>query len=96
MTYYYLAQLAKPNELGIPDQQLSSGSVALFLNGIYFIAGFMAVLMIIIGSIRYITSSGDSNKATKARNTIVYSAIGIAMVALAFSITSFVLGEASK
>ena len=96
MIYYYLAQLAKPNELGIPDQQLSSGSVALFLNGIYFIAGFMAVLMIIIGSIRYITSSGDSNKAMKARNTIVYSAIGIAMVALAFSITNFVLGEASK
>ena len=96
MTYYYLAQLAKPNELGIPDQQLSSGSVTLFLNGIYFIAGFMAVLMIIIGSIRYITSSGDSSKATKARNTIVYSAIGIAMVALAFSITYFVLGEASK
>lgn len=96
MTYYYLAQLAKPNELGIPDQQLSSGSVALFLNGIYFIAGFIAVLMIIIGSIRYITSSGDSSKAMKARNTIVYSAIGIAMVALAFSITYFVLGEASK
>ena len=96
MIYYYLAQLAKPSELGIPDQQLSSSSVALFLNGIYFIAGFMAVLMIIIGSISYVTSSGDSNKATKARSTIIYSAIGIAVVALAFSITYFVLGEASK
>ena len=95
MIYYYLAQLAKPNELGIPDQQLSSGSVALFLNGIYFIAGFMAVLMIIIGSISYITSSGDANKATKARNTIIYSAIGVGLVAMAFAITSFVFGAAT-
>ena len=95
MTYYYLAQLAKPNELGIPDQQLSSGSVALFLNGIYFIAGFVGVLMIIIGSISYITSSGDANKATKARNTIIYSAIGVGLVAMAFAITSFVFGAAT-
>lgn len=95
MTYYYLAQLAKPNELGIPDQQLSSGSVVLFLNGIYFIAGFVGVLMIIIGSISYITSSGDANKATKARNTIIYSAIGVGLVAMAFAITSFVFGAAT-
>ena len=95
MTYYYLAQLAKPNDLGIPDQQLSSGSVVLFLNGIYFIAGFVGVLMIIIGSISYITSSGDANKATKARNTIIYSAIGVGLVAMAFAITSFVFGAAT-
>ena len=95
MTYYYLAQLAKPNELGIPDQQLSSGSVVLFLNGIYFIAGFVGVLMIIIGSISYITSSGDANKATKARNTIIYSAIGVGLVAMAFAITSFLFGAAT-
>ena len=95
MVHYYLAQLAKPNELGIPDQQLSSGSVVLFLNGIYFIAGFVGVLMIIIGSISYITSSGDANKATKARNTIIYSAIGVGLVAMAFAITSFVFGAAT-
>ena len=95
MTYYYLAQLAKPNDLGIPDQQLSSGSVALFLNGIYFIAGFVGVLTIIIGSISYITSSGDANKATKARNTIIYSAIGVGLVAMAFAITSFLFGAAT-
>ena len=95
MIYYYLAQLGSAKELGIPDQNLDSASVSVFLNGIYFIAGFVGVLMIIIGSISYITSSGDANKATKARKTIIYSAIGVGLVAMAFAITSFVFGAAT-
>lgn len=94
--YYYLAQLGSPDELGIPDQDLTAGSVTTFLNGVYFIAGFLAVLMIIIGSINFVISSGDSSKTTKARNTILYSVIGLVIVALAFAITQFVVTEASK
>ena len=96
MIHYYLAQLESPKDLGLSTQSLDSASVGLFLNGIYFIVGFIGVLMLIIGSISYVTSSGDSNKATKARNTIVYSAIGVALVAVAFSITRFVFSQATK
>lgn len=96
MIYYYLAQLDSPDELGIPTQSLNAASVNTFLNGVYFIAGIIAVIMIIIGSISYVTSSGDSNKAVKARNTIVYSAIGLVVVAIAFAITRLVITEASR
>ena len=37
----------------------------------------VAVIMIVIGGIRYATSAGDSSKVTAAKNTILYSVIGL-------------------
>jgi hypothetical protein len=67
------------------------------LNKITFIvalaAGAGAVLMLLIGSIKYITSDGDSNKVESAKNTIIYSLVGIVVVALAASIVGFVVNK---
>ncbi len=54
------------------------------------IAGLIAAIFIIIGGISYMTSAGDSQKAQKARQTILYALIGLAIVALAEIITAFV------
>ena len=54
------------------------------------IAGIVAVTFVIIGAIGYITSSGDSNKLQKAKNTILYALIGLAIVGFAEVITAFV------
>lgn len=50
----------------------------------------IAVIMIIIGGISYVTSSGDASKAKKARDTIIYGLIGLAIAILAFAIVAFV------
>jgi hypothetical protein len=52
--------------------------------------------MVIYGGFKYITSGGDSGKVTSAKNTIVYAAIGLVVVALAQFIVKFVLGKASS
>jgi hypothetical protein len=52
--------------------------------------------MIIIGGLKYITSSGDSNNITSAKNTILYAIIGLVVVALAQFIVKFVLGKATN
>ena len=39
------------------------------------IVGFVAVVMIIIGGIKYITSGGDSGNISGAKNTIIYAVI---------------------
>lgn len=47
-----------------------------------FIAGLVTVIgtiMIIIGGIQYITSAGNEDKARRAKNTILYAIIGIAI-----------------
>ncbi len=47
------------------------------------IIGITAVLMIIYGGFRYITSGGDSGKVGNAKNTLIYAIIGLIVVALA-------------
>ena len=56
-----------------------------------FRSGFMAVVMIIMGGISFITSQGDAAKVTRARNTILYGVIGLIVAILAFAIVNFVL-----
>jgi cytochrome bd-type quinol oxidase subunit 2 len=61
------------------------------------IVGIVAVFMIIVGGLRYITSGGDSSKVNSAKNTILYAIIGLVVVALAQVIVGFVvqrLGQA--
>jgi hypothetical protein len=56
-----------------------------------FVIGVVAVIMIIIGGFKYITSAGDAGKVTSAKNTILYAVIGLVVVALAQVIVRFVL-----
>jgi hypothetical protein len=55
------------------------------------IVGIVAVIMIIWGGFKFITSGGDSGNVTSARNTILYALIGLVIVALAQIIVRFVL-----
>jgi len=59
------------------------------------IVGIVAVVMIIVGGFKYITSSGDSSKVSSAKNTILYAIIGLVVVALAQIIVRFVLSNAT-
>ena len=76
---------------GTLDSALTS-----ILNAIILIMGIVAVIFIIIGGVNYITSSGDSNKVKKAKDTILYSVIGLVICALAFVIVNFVIGSILK
>jgi hypothetical protein len=60
------------------------------------IVGAVAVIMIIYGGFRYITSGGDSNRVGSAKNTLIYAIIGLIIVALAQIIVHFVLNATSN
>lgn len=63
------------------------------INVVLGIVALIAVIMIIIGGISFITSQGDSAKVTKAKNTVLYGVIGLVVALLAFAIVNFVLGD---
>jgi cytochrome bd-type quinol oxidase subunit 2 len=67
--------------------------IATIINLFSLIVGVVSVIMIIIGGFRYITSGGDSNNVTSAKNTILYAIIGLIIVALAQTIVRFVLRQ---
>lgn len=59
------------------------------------IVGVVAVIMIIYGGFRYITSGGDSAKVGGAKNSLVYAIVGLIIVALAQLIVHYVLNTAT-
>ena len=62
-------------------------------NVLLFVVGAVSVIMIIYGGIQYVTSSGDSSKVQNAKNTILYSIVGIVVAILAYAITNFVVSS---
>lgn len=60
---------------------------------ILFVLGALAVIMIIVGGFRYVTSGGDSNKLTSAKNTILYAVIGLIVALFAYAIVKWVVKQ---
>ncbi len=67
--------------------------IKLVINIFSLVVGVISVIMIIIGGLKYITSSGDSTNVQGAKNTILYAIIGLVVVALAQVIVRFVLAK---
>ncbi|MGB3024165.1 MAG: pilin [Candidatus Saccharimonadales bacterium] len=61
------------------------------INTLIYVAGIIAVIMIVIGGIRYITSNGDNAGVSGAKNTILYAVIGLVIAIMSFAIVNFVL-----
>lgn len=53
-------------------------------------AGFVAVIMIVISGIQFITSSGNPEAAAAARNRLIYAIIGFVVIILSFAILQVV------
>lgn len=58
-----------------------------------YIAGIAAVIMIVIGGLKYITSGGDSSSIASAKTTLIYALVGVVIVTLAQGVVFFVLGS---
>ena len=65
------------------------------LNLFSAIIGIIAVVMIMIAGLKYITSQGEPANIATAKNSILYAAIGLVVVALAQVIVRFVLSRFS-
>lgn len=63
------------------------------INILSVVVGVIAVIMVIIGGLKYVTSNGDSSSISSAKNTIIYALIGIVIVAIAQAIVRFVLNK---
>lgn len=73
------------NKVTLEDQ------IKTITNVLLFIIGAIAVIMIIIGGIRYVTSNGDASQTKAAKDTIMYAVIGIIVAILAYAIVNFVI-----
>ena len=92
----YGAPLVEPGQgfvvpTGSKEQSVSS-VVSLVTNGLFIVATILAVVYLLIGGIRWITSKGDKTAVEGARKQIIAAIIGLVVVAVAFLIIRVVFG----
>lgn len=82
-----LAQYQKPdNPGGVPE---GGDANTLIMNIVKWLLGFvgaLAVLMIIVAGIMYITAAGDEGRVDKAKSYLVYAIVGLVVALLGYAI----------
>jgi hypothetical protein len=66
------------------------------VNTLLIVLGMIAVIMIVIGGIRYTTSNGDASQIKGAKDTILYAVIGLIVAIMSYAIVQFVLASVKK
>ena len=61
-------------------------------NILIYIVGAVAVIMLIIGGLRYVVSQGDSAAVKQAKDIILYGVIGVIVAIVAYAIVHFIAG----
>lgn len=72
------------------DGRTVTGTLKQLTDVLIFLIGAIAVIMIIIGGLRYVTSAGDQSALTSAKNTILYSIVGLIVAFMAYAIVQFI------
>ncbi|HTL39343.1 MAG TPA: pilin [Methylomirabilota bacterium] len=82
------AQFTTPNSggTGLPNDTSVSAFIIKIINIALAVAGLIAVLFLIIGGFRYITSAGNEETAEQAKKIITNAIIGIVVIILSFVI----------
>jgi hypothetical protein len=57
------------------------------------VVGVIAVFVVLISGLKYMTSNGDASKTAQAKDTLMYAAIGLAIALLAQVIVRFVINK---
>lgn len=65
--------------------------VKVIVDTLFYILGAVAVIVIILSGISYVTSTGDPGAITKAKSTLTYAVIGLVVAMLAYAIVNFVI-----
>lgn len=74
-----------------PGETSVNSTIKTVIRILSIIVGVVAVIMIIIGGFLYVTSGGDAQKTSNAKNTLLFAVIGLVIVALAQVIVNFVI-----
>lgn len=70
---------------------LANAVLQMAAGGLIYLAGPIAVLMLALGGLRYITSRGDQTQMEEAKKTITWSVIGLIVIILSWAIITNVM-----
>ena len=71
-----------------PPLQCINGLVFIFINLAFVVLGAVAIIFLIFGAIKFITSNGDPKAVKSARDTMTYAVIGTILVIATYVIAN--------
>ena len=80
------------NGVNLGDRDLKS-TIAQIINVVLGFLGVIAVLIILLGGFRWMTSQGSSEKVDEAKKLIGAGIVGLIIILAAYAIARFVLTE---
>lgn len=79
----------------IPKVDLTPTTIGGVLSAVFMLIGGLAILFMLIGAVRYVTSNGDQSMVKQAKDTILYGIIGVVVSLSAFAVVQLVVGTLS-
>ena len=83
-----LATSVIPGDL--PQTPAGTSQIKTILSIVFESIGALALVIIVVAGLRYITSAGNPQKASSAKNAIIYALVGLAIAITAQAIVSLV------
>jgi hypothetical protein len=71
----------------------AGGAFNTIANILIFLVGALAVIVLVFGGFRYVTSTGDPGRVKQAKDTIIYGVVGVVIALLAYAIVNFVISN---
>jgi hypothetical protein len=95
MTYFLIkfSALIGEGDIKVPKNNVTNDTITNILKLAFGVFAAIAVLMISIGALKMIMSKGNPQEVAKARETVIYAAVGLVISLSAFTIVSFVVGS---
>jgi len=89
-----LGQISAPDRdrfTNLPNTAANAGALQTIMTIVFTITGAVAVIIIVIGGIKYSTSQGDPQATSKAKGTIIYALVGLVVSIFAVGIVQFAM-----
>lgn len=77
------------------DESGVTSSLATATAILSYIAGIIAIIMILVSGFKYATSGGDSNRVGSAKTTLIYALVGIAIAAITQFLVHYVYNQST-
>ncbi|GAC1369611.1 MAG: hypothetical protein NVSMB39_1620 [Candidatus Saccharimonadales bacterium] len=81
---------ASPSIKGLSDISIIIANV---IRIIISISGSLAIIIILVAAVFYVTSAGDPGRVKRAKDILVNTVVGLVIILAAYAIVTFIAGE---
>jgi heme/copper-type cytochrome/quinol oxidase subunit 2 len=80
-------------DTGLPTTNASQANLTIIMQLTFGIIGAIAAIVIVVAALSMVSAQGEPQKITKARQTIIFAAVGLAIAVSAEAIVTFTIGK---